>query len=80
MEQNGLNIKEMVQHKSHHYAPIATGVERLSIRKKRFDRSAPTRAIPSPVKPMDLTQPSYLSDSEIGRFPTNTSQAIQSNI
>ena len=80
MVRNGLNGKEMVQHKPHDYDPIATGVERLSIRKKRFDRSASARAIPSPVKPMDLTQPSYLNDSEIGRFPTNTSQAIQSNI
>ena len=80
MEPNGLNGKEMVQHKSHHYDPIATGVERLSICKKLFDRSAPARAIPSPVKPMDLTQSFYLNNSEIGRCPTNTSQAIQSNI
>ena len=63
MERNGLNGKEMVQHKSHHYAPIATGVERLSIRKKRFDRSAPARDIPSPVKPMDLSHPSNLNTS-----------------
>ena len=48
MERNGLNGKEMAQHKSHHYAPIATGVEQLSICKKRFGRSALARAISKP--------------------------------
>ena len=70
----------MVQHKPHHYDPIATGAERLPIYKKRFDQYAPAIAIPSPVKPMDLTQPNYLNNSEIGRCPTNTSQVIQINI
>ena len=80
MVRNDLNDKEMVQHKPHQYDPISAGVERLPICKKRFDWSTPARAIPSPEKSMDLTQTSYLNNSEIGRCPTNTSQVIQSNI
>jgi len=70
----------MVLHKSHQYDPIATGVEGLSIYTKRFDRSAPARDIPIPVKPMDLSHHSNLNTSELVRCPSKTSQLIQSNI
>ena len=53
----------MVLYKSHQNDLIVAGVEGLSIYTKRFDRSAPARDIPSPVKPMDLSHPSNLNTS-----------------